>query len=217
MSADSPPVSADPPPPSQNGSAVLRDDANEAASPSVLPAAGPKRCCECNANRNKAKGSRCRRKGKKRGCDCLLKGKKCTNCHSCDLGICENRDPADKAGDGADSNSPSTHPRGFHADESSLQGGSGPCTAPLCAGCHTRPASTSKGLCFACLNNGVPPPYRPPPGVPLSPPDDPPPSSFVQEKLLEAYGTSEFNQRSGLHDTDYQRWHARLAPLNGCL
>ena len=108
------------------------------------------------------------------------------------------------------------HPRAEHSDESCFQDGSVPHTVPLCASCNVLPASTSKGTCFACLNKGAEPPHRPPPAVPLAA-NDPPPSSLVQQKLGEAYGTDGFNQRSGLNDTDWQRWHARLAPLRGCL
>ncbi|CEM26031.1 unnamed protein product [Vitrella brassicaformis CCMP3155] len=212
MSAESTPVSTDsahPPPPSQEGvSAVPGDDA-----PPLQPAAGPVRCCSCNKNRNKTTGSRCKRKGKERGCPCLEKGKKCTNCHSCDLGICENREPEDNNCTAEDSNSPSIHPRCFHSDESSLRGGSASYVAPQYASCHIRPASSSKGICYACLCNAVETPHRPPPGIPLAPPAGPPTSSFVREKMHEAFGATDFNQQSGLINTDWQRWHARLGPL----
>ncbi|CEM07930.1 unnamed protein product [Vitrella brassicaformis CCMP3155] len=226
MSTDLTPVSAKsahPPPPSQNGSAVLRDDVAGAASRPLLPAAGPERCCPCNKDRNEATGSRCKRSGEKKGCPCRAKGKKCINCNSCDLGICENRDfaPADEQTDDAErdegSDPPSMHPRVIHSDEFSGQGGSESYAPAQCASCHVRAASTSKGLCYACLSSGATPPHRPPPAVPLASPASPPLSSLVQEKLFEAYGTDEFHQRSGLRNTDWQCWRSRLAPFRGCL
>ncbi|CEM17616.1 unnamed protein product [Vitrella brassicaformis CCMP3155] len=216
MSTESTPVSADsahPPPPSQESvSAVLGDDVSP-----LQPAAGPVRCCPCNKDRNSTTGSRCKRKGKKRGCPCFEKGKKCTNCRSCDLGICENREPEDNTFTAEESNFPSTHPRAFHSDESSLRCGSAAYVPPKCASCHIRPASSSKGICYACLSNGAEPLHRPPPAIPLAPPAGPPTSSFVQERIHEAFGATDFNQQSNLMDTDWQRWHARLGPLRGCL
>ncbi len=178
---------------------MLGDDA-----PPLQPAAGPVRCCPCNKNRNSTTGSRC----KTRGCPCFKAGKKCTDCHSCDLGICENREPEDNTYTAEASDFPPVH---------HLRGGSAAYVPPKCASCHIRPASSSKGLCYACLCIGAKLPHRPPPGIPLASPAGPPTSSFVQEKMHEAFGATDFNRQSGLMDTDWQRWHARLAPLRGCL